>query len=82
MNVETYSSFAYAVEPRSFDYEGARHTVQSITRTWRTPGQIHFYVRDHAAEFFELTYNEHQDTWSTRSFGKTCPPLHKQESHG
>lgn len=80
MNVETYPSFAYAVEPRAFDFDGASHTVQTVTRTWRTPGQIHFYVRDQAGEFFELTYDEHQETWSIRTFGKTCPPPSGQKS--
>ncbi|MBI4674812.1 MAG: hypothetical protein HY741_24470 [Chloroflexi bacterium] len=74
MRVETYSSFAYAVAPRAFDFEGVTHRVESIVRQWRTPGQIHFYVRDECQDFFELTYDEPNDTWTIRTFGKTCPP--------
>lgn len=73
MNVTTYSSFAYAVEPRTFEHNGSTHCVETITRTWRTPGQVHFYVRDATNEFFELTYDETQDKWSIREFGKNCP---------
>jgi hypothetical protein len=74
MRVETYSSFAYAVEPRAFEYGGMKHRVEIITRTWRTPGQIHFYVRDEHDQFFGLTYDEPNDEWSIRTFGETCPP--------
>lgn len=74
MRVETYSSFAYPVEPRLFEYDGTTHHVQEIQRAWRTPAHIHFYVRDAQDEFFELTYNEPQDDWTIRMFGKTCPP--------
>lgn len=42
--VETYSSFAYAVEPRAFVFREETHRVQEIVRQWRTPGCIHFYV--------------------------------------
>lgn len=74
MNVRTYSSFAYAVEPRSFEHDGSTHRVAEITRSWRTPAQLHFYVRDEAQEFFLLTYEETSDVWSVKTFGKTCPP--------
>lgn len=74
MKVRTYSSFAYAVEPQAFEHDGIAHRVQGITRAWRTPGQIHFYVRDEPGDFFELTYDESKDEWTVRAFGKTCPP--------
>jgi hypothetical protein len=73
-NVETYSSFSYAVEPRSFEYDGVTHHVASVERQWRTPGQKHFYVRDASDEFFELTYDEPGDVWNVRALGRTCPP--------
>lgn len=73
MDVEAYSSFAYAVAPRAFDLEGARHRVESIVRQWRTPARIHFYVRDETQEFFELTYDEPNEEWTIRAFGKHCP---------
>ena len=71
--VETYSSFAYAVAPRAFEWENLPHRVTEIVRQWRTPGQIHFYVRDDQNEFFELTYNEPNEAWTIRAFGKNCP---------
>lgn len=81
MNVQTYSSFAYAVEPRTFEHDGTVHRVAQITRTWRTPAQIHFYVRDESMKFFELTYDEPTEQWSIRTFGETCPPSqHKPSS--
>ncbi len=73
MRVETYSSFAYAVAPRAFEYAGATQRVCEIMRVWRTPAQIHFYIRDEQEKFFELTYKEMQDQWTIRAFGEMCP---------
>lgn len=70
--VETYSSFAYAVEPRAYVLDGVRHNIQSILRMWRTPDGIHFYVLDQRDEFAELIYHEHRGVWIVREFGKTC----------
>jgi hypothetical protein len=72
VKVETYSSFAYAVEPRAFVYENARHRVEEIQRMWKTPGRIHFFVRDKHERFFELTYGESGDAWQLRAFGESC----------
>lgn len=73
MRVETYSSYAYAAEPRAFEYANATHRVREIVRAWRTPTQIHFYIRDEQDDFFELTYDEANDVWTIRAFGKNCP---------
>ncbi len=70
--VETYSSYAYAVAPRAFYSEGLRHGVQEIQSVWKTPGQIHFYLRDEHDRFFELTFDERVEEWSLRTFGETC----------
>ena len=70
--VEVYSSYAYAVEPSAFFVRGARHVVAETRRVWRTPGRLHFYVRDTGDEFFELTYVEAADEWSVRTFGEAC----------
>lgn len=78
MNVRAYSGFTYAVEPRAFDYDGTTHRVETITRMWRTPAQLHFYVRDEDGKFFELTYDESSMDWTVRTFGETCPPKHSQ----
>ncbi len=61
--VEAYSSYAYAVEPRAFTLRGERHRVQSVLRTWRTPGWVHFFVQDDRENALELRYDEQQDTW-------------------
>lgn len=61
--VETYSSYAYAVEPRAFAIEGARHAVAEVLRAWKTPGQVHFRVRDEHERLFELIYDEMNDQW-------------------
>lgn len=72
LQVETYSSFAYAVEPRAYILDRVRHTVAAIVRTWRTPDGLHFYVRDERDEFAELIYDEHRGVWTVREFGTTC----------
>lgn len=74
VRVEVYSSYAYAVEPRTFEHESCIHRVARITRSWRTPSHIHFYVWDENDKFFELTYDVTQDRWTLRKFGETCPP--------
>ncbi len=61
--VEVYSSYTYAVEPRAYIVNGERRVVQGIERQWRTPGQIHFRVRDERAVTVELVYVEERDQW-------------------
>ncbi len=61
--VEVYSSFAYAVEPRAFEFDGKRHVVDSVERAWKSPGRRHFYVRDEQQHYFELIYDEAGDLW-------------------
>lgn len=61
--VEAYSSYAYAVEPRAYTVRGERHLVQSIIRSWRTPGWIHFHIQDDRENVLELRYDERQDSW-------------------
>ena len=73
VSVEVYSSFAYAVEPCAFIDRDVRHAVQAIERMWKTPGRTHFYVRDESQHWFELIYEEAQDSWWLRTFGETCP---------
>ncbi len=60
--VEVYSSYAYAVEPRAFYLDEARHEVQ-VERAWKSPGRIHFNVRDKSQGAFELIYEETGDRW-------------------
>lgn len=72
--VSAYSSFAYAVAPRTFTLGTAAHRVCEVTRVWRTEGHLHFYVRDERDELFELRYDETGDVWAVRAFGASCPP--------
>ncbi len=61
--VEVYSSYAYAVEPRGYSVRGEHRAVESVERQWRTPGQIHFRVRDERDQIVELIYDEAGDQW-------------------
>ncbi len=61
--VEVYSSYAYAVEPRAFYFQGTRHPVREILRTWKSPGRVHFYVRDESRRSLELIYDQADDRW-------------------
>jgi len=72
--VTVYSSYAYAVEPRSFTVGTTRHRVREITRRWRTEKHLHWYVRADNEQLYELRYDEPGDTWAVRAFGETCPP--------
>ncbi len=72
IRVETYSSYTYAVEPRAFHFEEMRHGVEEIVRAWKSPGHLHFYLRDEHNRFFELIYEEATDRWFLRTFGETC----------
>ncbi len=65
--VEVYSSYAYAVEPRVFYVQDARHQVSEVQRRWKTPGCIHFFVRDEKQRSFELVYDEMNDRWFIES---------------
>jgi hypothetical protein len=70
--VEVYSSYAYSVEPRSFCIAEERHVVEGIKGSWRTPGELHFYVRDENQHLFELIYKEANDRWFLEVHGETC----------
>jgi hypothetical protein len=70
--VEVYSSYAYAVEPRAFYDEGERHQVEAIERMWKSPGRLHFYLRDEFHGFYELIYDEPTDRWFLGPLGEPC----------
>jgi hypothetical protein len=70
--VSVYSSYAYAVEPRAFYFEEIRHNIKEIERAWKSPGRLHFHVRDEYESCFELVYEEANDRWFLRTFGETC----------
>jgi len=62
VEVECYSGHTYAQRPRFFTWQGHRHRVEAVERTWRTPQGPHFRVRT-ASFSAELVYNETQDRW-------------------
>ena len=62
--VECYSGHTYAQEPRAFIWQGRRHIVQKVERTWRTPEGPRFRVITDDGDSYELAYNEQADTWS------------------
>ncbi len=65
--VEVYSSYTYAVEPRAFYLQGARHLVQKVLRMWKSPGRVHFLASDENRRLFELIYDETDERWFIES---------------
>jgi hypothetical protein len=63
VQVTCYSGHSYAQEPRAFTWQGERHLVAAVERTWRTPLALHFRVRTEDGARYELTYDELADEW-------------------
>ncbi len=61
--VECYSGYTYAQEPRSFVWRGQRHVVQTVERAWRTPKGLRFRVRTEDGSLYELDYDQRADEW-------------------
>jgi hypothetical protein len=72
--VECYSGHTYAQEPRAFTWHGEHRVVQAVERAWRVPEGPHFLVRTREGDFFELTYDEVEHTWSARERLATAVP--------
>jgi hypothetical protein len=62
--VECRSDSDYAERPVALYWQGERLEVSQIIARWRTPEGRYFQVCVEGAMFFELFYNELQDTWS------------------
>lgn len=62
--VKCYSGHTYAQEPRSFISEGVEYEVEEIVREWREPGEKHFLVKTGGHKFFQICYNEANESWS------------------
>jgi hypothetical protein len=45
VQVECYSGYTYAQEPRAFVWRGERYEVQRIVKRWRTPAGPAFRVK-------------------------------------
>ncbi|MFQ6059457.1 MAG: aminotransferase class I/II-fold pyridoxal phosphate-dependent enzyme [Anaerolineae bacterium] len=63
IEVECYSGYTYAQEPRAFTWRGERHVVQAVERVWRTPEGIRFRVRTEGGDICDLGYDERGDEW-------------------
>ncbi len=72
--VECYSGYTYAQEPRSFIWQGQRHTVTYIERRWRTPAGPAFRIRTTGGHHFTLAYRETADVWDIQPLGEHSPP--------
>jgi hypothetical protein len=64
--VECYSGYTYAEEPRTFVWQGQRHTVAHVERRWRTPSGPVFRICTSNNRYFTLAYDEAADTWNVQ----------------
>jgi hypothetical protein len=58
-----YSGYIYAERPESFIWQGERHQIQEVKRTWAEPGGRRFRVTTQKGRLFELRYLEPEDKW-------------------
>lgn len=75
VQVECYSGYTYAQEPRAFEWQGRQYTVVRVVKRWRTPTgptfRVEVAVRDSQVSNVEpplpnlvdLHYRELEDTW-------------------
>ena len=61
--VECYSGYTYAQEPRAFLWGGKRLAVQAVEKAWRTPAGPCFRILTEGKGRFELCYDEARDEW-------------------
>lgn len=66
LDVECYSGYKYAQEPRAFTWRGQRYAVQLVERVWRTPEGPHFLVKTEEGGTYELAYDEAGDEWNLK----------------
>ena len=71
--VECYSGSRYGERPVSFEFIGRRHSVEDVTKTWRSPSGLHFRVTTEEEKRFELIYHEVTDEWSIVSLDEVEP---------
>jgi hypothetical protein len=72
VEVECYSGYTYAQEPRAIVWHGQRYEVKRILKRWRTPQGPHFRVEVAAISdlpspisgLVDLTYLEIEDKWT------------------
>lgn len=64
VQVECYSSYTYAQEPRSFAWQEEENIIEAIEKAWREPSKKLFNVTTANGKSFDLCYNEMTDQWS------------------
>jgi hypothetical protein len=62
--VDCYSGHTYPERPVSFLWQGVRHEIRDIEKSWLEPGERHFKVRTVMNKSFHLCYNERHEEWS------------------
>lgn len=66
VQVECYSGYTYAQEPRAIITEGQRHEITRITARWRTPAGPAFRIETATGSHI-LQYDEIFDVWTLAS---------------
>ena len=66
VDVECYSGYKYAQEPRAFTWRGHRYAIQQVERAWLAPEGPHFLVQTEEGGTYELAYDEAEDAWSLK----------------
>jgi hypothetical protein len=64
--VEVYSGYTYAQEPRALIWHGRRYGVACVEQRWRTPEGPAFQVATESGDRFEIHYRMRQSEWRVR----------------
>ena len=64
IEVNCYSGHTYAQRPQSFIWQGKRHEIQDVEKSWLEPEERHFLVHTTEKELFHLCYNEIHKEWT------------------
>jgi hypothetical protein len=72
VEVECYSGYTYAQEPRAIEWRGQRYEVKRIVKRWRSPQGPGFRVEvtgisnlpSSIPRLVDLTYLEIEDKWT------------------
>jgi hypothetical protein len=72
VQVECYSGYTYAQEPRTVEWQGQRYEIKRILKRWRTPQGPGFHVevtgisnlQSPISRLVDLTYWEIEDKWT------------------
>lgn len=72
VQVECYSGYTYAQDPRAFNWRGQRYEVKRVVKRWHTPQGPGFRVEvagissleSPIPKLVDLTYLELEDQWT------------------